>query len=314
MNLKKPKFWDQKKPNTLAYLLLPVSIILRLIKSLKIRSKFIKPKIQTICVGNIYLGGTGKTSLSIKINEMLSKKKIKSCFVKKFYSNQYDEQKLLESRGKLFTSSTRINAINLAVNEGYQVAILDDGLQDNSISYDLSFVCFNNLNWIGNGLTIPAGPLRQNINSLKSYKHVFLNGNLENLENIKRHIFEINPNINLHIGKYIPLNINEFNKDNKYLVFSGIGNHKTFVSMLKNYGINIIKDIEFPDHYKYTNYDINKILDLSNDLDYKIITTEKDYLRLDRDKIDNINFIKSELKILDEDRLISTILKKDENN
>ena len=314
MNLKKPKFWDQKKPNTLAYLLLPVSILLRLIKSLKIRSKFIKPKIQTICVGNIYLGGTGKTSLSIKINEMLSKKKIKSCFVKKFYSNQYDEQKLLESRGKLFTSSTRINAINLAVNEGYQVAILDDGLQDNSISYDLSFVCFNNLNWIGNGLTIPAGPLRQNINSLKSYKHVFLNGNLENLENIKRHIFEINPNINLHTGKYIPLNINEFNKDNKYLVFSGIGNHKTFVSMLKDYGINVVKDIEFPDHYKYTNYDINKIIDLSNDLDYKIITTEKDYLRLDRDKIDNINFIKSELKILDEDKLISTILKKDENN
>ena len=314
MNLNKPKFWDQKKPNTLAYLLLPVSILLRLIKSLKIRSKFTKPKIQTICVGNIYLGGTGKTSLSIKINEMLSKKKIKSCFVKKFYSNQYDEQKLLESRGKLFTSYTRINAINLAVNEGYQVAILDDGLQDNSISYDLSFVCFNNLNWIGNGLTIPAGPLRQNINSLKSYKHVFLNGNLENLENIKRHIFEINPNINLHIGKYIPLNINEFNKDNKYLVFSGIGNHKTFVSMLKNYGINVVKDIEFPDHYKYTNYDINKIIDLSNGLGYKIITTEKDYLRLDRDKIDNINFIKSELKILDEDKLISTILKKDENN
>ena len=314
MNLKKPKFWDQKKPNTLAYLLLPVSILLRLIESFKIRSKFIKPKIQTICVGNIYLGGTGKTSLSIKINEILNRKKIKSCFVKKFYSNQYDEQKLLESRGKLFTSSARINAINLAVNEGYQVAILDDGLQDNSISYDLSFVCFNNLNWIGNGLTIPAGPLRQNINSLKSYKHVFLNGNLENLENIKRHIFKINPNINLHIGKYIPLNINEFNKDNKYLVFSGIGNHKTFVSMLKNYGINVIKDIEFPDHYKYTNYDINKIIDLSNDLDYKIITTEKDYLRLDRDKIDNINFIKSELKILDEDKLISTILKKDENN
>ena len=314
MNLKKPKFWDQKKPNTLAYLLLPVSILLRLIESFKIRSKFIKPKIQTICVGNIYLGGTGKTSLSIKINEILNRKKIKSCFVKKFYSNQYDEQKLLESRGKLFTSSTRINAINLAVNEGYQVAILDDGLQDNSISYDLSFVCFNNLNWIGNGLTIPAGPLRQNINSLKSYKHVFLNGNLENLENIKRHIFKINPNINLHIGKYIPLNINEFNKDNKYLVFSGIGNHKTFVSMLKDYGINVVKDIEFPDHYKYTNYDINKIIDLSNVLGYKIITTEKDYLRLDRDKIDNINFIKSELKILDEDRLISTILKKDENN
>ena len=314
MNLKKPKFWDQKKPNTLAYLLLPVSILLRLIKSLKIRSKFIKPKIQTICVGNIYLGGTGKTSLSIKINEMLSKKKIKSCFVKKFYSNQYDEQKLLESRGKLFTSSTRINAINLAANEGYQVAILDDGLQDNSISYDLSFVCFNNLNWIGNGLTIPSGPLRENINNLKKYQNVFLNGNSENLDKIKKHIYKINSNINIHIGKYVPLNIDKFNKEKNYLAFSGIGNHETFISMLRDFRLNIIKNIEFPDHYKYTNYDINKIMKISNDLNCEIITTEKDFFRLDKKKIGKINFIKSELKILNEDKLISTILKINENN
>ena len=40
-------------------------------------------------------------------------------------------------------------------------------------------------------------------------------------------------------------------KMKKYLVFSGIGNHQTFISMIKNYGFNIIKDIEFPDHYKY---------------------------------------------------------------
>ena len=65
------------------------------------------------------------------------------------------------------------------------MAILDDGLQDNSVKYDLSFVCFNNLNWIGNGLTIPSGPLRENIKNLKNYQNVFLNGNLENLENIK---------------------------------------------------------------------------------------------------------------------------------
>jgi tetraacyldisaccharide 4'-kinase len=313
MNLKKPKFWDHKKPNILAYLLVPVSFLLKLIKLFKIKSKIKKSKIKTICVGNIYLGGTGKTSLSIKINEILSEKKIKTCFIKKYYSDQLDEQKLLESRGKLFISSKREDAINLATNEGYEIAILDDGLQDNSISYDLCFVCFNNLNWIGNGLTIPAGPLRENINNLKNYEHVFLNGNLENLDNIKKHIYKINSNINLYIGKYVPLNINEFNKDSKYLVFSGIGNHKTFVSMLKDYGINVVKDIEFPDHYKYTNYDVKKVINLSNDLGCKIITTEKDYLRLDEDKFDNINFIKSELKILDEEKLITTILNKNEN-
>ena len=314
MNLKKPKFWDQKKPNTLAYLLLPVSSLLQLLKLLKIKTKEKNSKIKTIVVGNVYLGGTGKTSLSIKINEILSERKIKTCFVKKFYSNQYDEQKLLESRGKLFTSRKRVEAINLAESKGYEVAILDDGLQDNSINYDLKFVCFNNINWIGNGLTIPAGPLRENINSLRNYKHVFLNGNLENLEEIKEYIYKINPNLNLHVGKYVPLDIKKFNKDKDYLIFSGIGNHRSFVSMIKEYKLNIIKDIEFPDHYKYTNYDISEILKLSKDLNCEIITTEKDYFRLNKENINNINFIKSELKILDEEKLISTILKINEND
>ena len=314
MNLKKPKFWDFKKPSTLAYLLLPISYLFKLIRLFKLESKIKKSKIKTICVGNIYLGGTGKTSLSIKINEILSEKKIKSCFVKKFYLTQFDEQKLLESRGKLFTSSKRIDAINIAENEGYDVAILDDGLQDSSINYDLRFVCFNNINWIGNGFTIPAGPLRESVNNLKNYKHIFLNGNLENLDNIKKHIYKINPNINLYIGKYVPLDVEKFNKDKNYLVFSGIGNHQTFISMLREYKFNVVKDIEFPDHYKYNNFDINKIQKLSDNLNCQIITTEKDYLRLDKEKIHNINFIKSELKILDEEKLISTILNKNENN
>ena len=309
MNLKKPKFWDYKKPNTLAYLLLPISYLLKIIRLFKIKSKVKKLKIRTICIGNIYLGGTGKTSLSIKIKEILSKKKIKTCFVKKFYSTQFDEQKLLESRGKLFTSPKRVDAINIAENEGYDVAILDDGLQDETINYDLRFVCFNNLNWIGNGFTIPAGPLRESINNLKNYKHVFLNGNLENLDIIKNYIYKINSNIDLHIGKYVPQNIEKFSKDINYLVFSGIGNHQTFVSMLREYKFNILKDIEFPDHYKYNKYDINKIQELSNNLNCQVLTTEKDYLRLDKDKIHNINFIRSELKILNEEKLISTILK-----
>lgn len=314
MNLRKPKFWDKKKPNILAYLLLPVSSLLQILKLFRIKTKVKNSNIKTIVVGNIYLGGTGKTSLSIKINEILSERKIKACFVKKFYLDQYDEQKLLESRGKLFTSHKRLEAINLAENEGYEVAILDDGLQDRSIKYDLKFVCFNNINWIGNGLTIPAGPLRENISSLKNYKHIFLNGNLENLDDIKEFIYKINPNLNLHVGKYVPLDIKKFNKNKNYLVFSGIGNHKSFVSMLREYKFNVIKDIEFPDHYKYTNYDINKILKLSNNLNCEIITTEKDYFRLNKEKIYNINFIKSELKILDEEKLISTIFNINENN
>ena len=309
MNLKKPKFWNLKKPNIFAYLLFPFSILIRVFAKLKRSTVYKNLKIKTICVGNIYIGGTGKTSLSIKINEILTKRKKKSCFVKKFYKNQYDEQKLLEKNGRLFLSEKRVNALKNAENENYEFAIIDDGLQDKSLNYDVRFVCFNNINWIGNGMTIPSGPLREPINALKKYQHVFLNGNLENTNSIKQELNKINPEINIHIGKYEPVNLYEFDKEENYLVFSGIGNHGTFISMLKNNKFKISKEYEYPDHYEYKNQDINKILNEASILNCKIITTEKDYLRLKNNKNNHkIKYIKSELKIIDEEKLIKSIM------
>ena len=83
MNLKKPKFWDKESPNIYAYFLYPISLTLQLFRFLKKFKKKKKVNIKTICVGNIYLGGTGKTSLSIKINQILNEKKNKILFRKK---------------------------------------------------------------------------------------------------------------------------------------------------------------------------------------------------------------------------------------
>ena len=307
MNLKKPNFWDQKTPNLFAYLLLPIALIIKIFIYFKKKPDNSKMNIKTICIGNFYIGGTGKTSLCIKINQILEKRKIKSCFIKKFYKNQSDEQKLLENNGKLFLSLTRKEAIQNAINENYEVAILDDGIQDKSITYDLSFICFNNINWIGNGMTIPAGPLREDINNLKNYDHVFLNGNLENLDEIKTQILKINSKINIHLGKYEITNLNEFQKEDDYLVFSGIGNHSTFISMLKEHGFKIKKDFEFSDHYQYSEKDLNKIISEAELLNCKIITTEKDFLRLNGNNDRKIKFIKSELNIIDEEKLIKSI-------
>ena len=307
MNLKKPSFWDQKRPNLLAYLLLPIALIIKIFSYLKKTPKNRKKNIKTICIGNFYIGGTGKTSLCIKINKILNKRKIKSCFIKKFYKDQADEQKLLGNNGKLFLSLSRSEAIQSAIDENYEVAILDDGIQDKSIIYDLSFICFNNINWIGNGMTIPAGPLREDINNLKNYDHVFLNGNLENLDEIKTQILKINSKINIHLGKYEITNLNEFQKEEDYLVFSGIGNHSTFISMLKEHGFKIKKDFEFSDHYQYSEKDLNKIISEAELLNCKIITTEKDFLRINKNDDKKIKFIKSELNIIDEEKLIKFI-------
>jgi tetraacyldisaccharide 4'-kinase len=314
MKSKKPKFWDYKKPHLYSYLLLPFSIILSLFSKITSKPKSANPAIKTICIGNIYIGGTGKTSLVIKIKEILEKKDIKICFIKKFYSDQIDEQKLLSKNGKLFTSIKRIEALNEAISQGYKIAIFDDGLQDTSIKYDLEIVCFNNLNWIGNGLTLPSGPLRENINNLRFYDNVFLNGNEEPLIDIKNKIKKINPKININQGKYVPLNIEDFNKEYNYLVFSGIGNHKTFVNMLKNNNLKIVDDLEYPDHYPYLKKDFYEIVNKAQKYNAKIITTEKDYLRLDSFDRTNVLFIKSTLEILDEKNLIQTLINLNEKN
>ena len=308
MNLKKPKFWDKQEPNFFSYILIPITIIFKIIVSLRPKKKIKIKDIKTICVGNIYLGGTGKTSLAIKIKEILTKKNIKTCFVKKFYTNQYDEQNLLESYGKLFVANERIDALNQAVKENYAVAIMDDGLQDYSINYDSSLVCFNTINWIGNGMTIPSGPLRESLNALKNYNNIFLNGVNEDTLEIEKKALKINPNINIHKSKYIPKNLNEFNINYNYLVFSGIGNHNTFISMLKEHKFKIVKDLEFSDHYNFTDRDLNKIINLAETLNCKVITTEKDYYRLDEKYYESIKFIKSELKLDDEEKLVKILL------
>ena len=314
MKLKKPKFWDYKKPSFFAYLLLPFSIIIGLIAKINSKPKYPNSKIKTICVGNIYIGGTGKTSLTIKIKEILDKNNIKACFIKKFYPNQTDEQKLLSKNGALFSNLKRITALDEAISEGFEVAIFDDGLQDSSIKYNMEIVCFNNLNWIGNGLTLPSGPLRESINNLKFYENVFLNGNEESLIAIKDQIKKINPNININSGKYTPLNISEFDKDQNYLVFSGIGNHKTFVEMLKNNKLKIVSDLEYPDHYQYSKRDFDEIIINAKKFNAHIITTEKDYLRLENFNRNEILYVKSSLDISDEKSLTNKLLKLNEKN
>ena len=299
MNLKKPKFWDYKKPNAFAYLLLPISFLIRLIKLLKKNTKIKSSKIKTICVGNIYLGGTGKTSLSIKINEILSEKKIRSCFIKKFYLNQLDEQKLLESRGKLFTSSKRGDAIILAEKNNYQFAICDDGLQDDTINYDLKFVCFNNLNWIGNGLTIPAGPLRESIKSgLSRTNLIIVIGNVTDYlnETIPDHIPIIS-------AKFTINNEHKIFKGQKIIAFAGIAYPQKFFDSLREQGAKIVKEITFPDHHIFDENDLLSLAETANKNQSILVSTQKDFVRIPKSYRTLVNTLDGEINFKNEDLL-----------
>ena len=307
MKLKKPKFWDYKKPSLLSYFLLPLTFPI-IINNFFLQSK--KPtknkyKTKKICIGNIYIGGTAKTPLTIKMYQILNKLNFRTATIKKYYTQHADEQKILAEKTKLYCLKDRNNALNKALEDNMDVVIFDDGLQDKSINYDLTFVCFNNLKMIGNGFLIPAGPMREKIESISKYDSVFINGNKNDNIYLKLLIKKHNKDIQIFESYYDPININQFDVSKQYVIFSGIGNPESFKETLTQNKINIVKEIIFPDHYNYTQVEINKIKLQAKMLNADIITTEKDYIKIDRVENNDIKFLKIELKIVNENELIS---------
>ena len=311
MKFKKPKFWDLKKPNLVSYFLLPFTLIIFLNNFfLKFKSKKKNEKIKSICVGNIYLGGTGKTPTTIAIYKILKKLNLNVSTAKKFYASQEDENLLLKNKTKFITSNTRNDILTKGIKKNQQVIIFDDGLQDKTISYDLEFVCFDAENFIGNGYLIPAGPLREKLESLNKYDAVFLKNNNSNIIDQKNLLKKYNKNIKIFDTYYEITNLNKFNLDNEFLIFSGIGNPLSFKKILINNKFKVVKEIIFPDHYNYKKKEIENIILVAKKNNYKIITTEKDLMKINNFDFKEVNFIEISLRIKNEKELIDFLRRK----
>ena len=311
MQFIKPKFWDLKKPNLLSYLLLPFTIPIRINNILlELKSKKKDQRIKTICVGNIYVGGTGKTPTTIKLYQLLNQQGYEVVTANKNYKKHLDEKIILEKKTETISSKDRQEIIDKAISMKKKILIFDDGLQDKKISYDIEFVCFDQKNWLGNGLLLPSGPLREKIKSLKKYSCVFLKKNGEDISNKIQLIKNINPNIKIFYTHFEPLNIDQFDKSEKYLIFSGIGNPNDFKSLLIKNKLNIIDEIIYPDHYMYNESDIIRIKKHANNLGAKIITTEKDYVKISHLDKEDINLLEVDLIIENEKKLTDFIKEK----
>ena len=298
MKFYKPKFWDKRGHISLfSILLLPLSLI-AIIKNYyengKIKKNFFDLK--TICVGNIYIGGTGKTPL---VNNLANqfKKKFKTLIIKKNYTSHLDEKRLLELKHKVIFEKTRELSITKAENERAEILIFDDGLQEKRINYHLKIVCFNSLKLDGNGLIIPAGPLRERLNNIKNYDVVLINGDHnKDSKNFINKITKINPKIKIFTGKYVPRNYSKLKKK-KFVLFSGIGNPHTFSDTLKSLKIKFYEYHKFPDHYNYKESDLQKLKSLAKKKNCELLTTEKDYFRIKKSFRKDINFLKVELLV-----------------
>ena len=306
MIIVKPKFWN-KKNSLISLLLIPISFILQSLivikKKFTVQNSF---KIPIICIGNIYVGGTGKTPLSIMIAQELIKHKKKPAIIRKYYPEHFDEHNLINNNlDCLFIEKKRYKAIINAEREKHNVAILDDGFQDFSIKKNLNILCFNSEQLIGNGMTLPSGPLREGMNAIKKTQIIIINGNKNEL--FEKKILNISKKVKIFYSKYLPINIEEF-KGKKLFAFAGIGNPDNFFKLLSENNLNLEKKLAFPDHYKFSKIEIQKMVEDSLKNNLELVTTEKDYFRIKGCGIKNIKYIKIKLEISGKDKFVNQIL------
>ena len=324
----------RKKPNffycndKISTLLIPLSW-LYYICFLFLRKCFFKKKRicnKTVCVGNIVVGGSGKTPICITLQNELSKYYDKICFVTKGYCRKSksdiviprqhgllfninevgDEPLLLSEYADVFVIKKR----NKAKCEDYDLAICDDGFFDNSIHKDCQIVVFDCNFFIGNGKVLPAGPLRSKLDFLKKADFVILTDINDN----------VNDNIDL-LSNYIQKDRilqaelivkSNHDKNKKYFAFSGIGENKKFFNSLAKYGIQLVDFLSFEDHKEYEEEDLEKIIKtFKNSLADCIITTSKDYLKLPNDFCvkNNVEVFEISYEIKDVDKIISFLIK-----
>ena len=307
MKLFKPKFWKSNK-NFFTVLLIPLSLITWIYIILK--KTFIqkvKFNIPVICVGNIFIGGTGKTPLSIHIARKLSENGKNPAIVRKYYKSHKDEHKMIISYyNKLILNLNRSKGIYEALEKGYDAVILDDGFQDYKIKKNLSIICFNSNQLIGNGYIFPSGPLRESLGSLRNANILIING--DRSLDFEQKILKIKKDLKIYYSNYKPLNIQEF-KNKKLLVISGIGNPENFFKILKDNQMNIQKKMVYPDHYEFTKNEMLKIIEYAKKNDFQIVMTEKDYYKIKDFSLENIKYLKVKLEIEKEEEFIKNVMK-----
>ena len=309
---------QDKKKDVLSYLLkvlltllsyiycLGVKIIIFLYRKGILRSYKTQSKI--VSVGNITLGGTGKTPIEIYlIRNIFSNNKV--CLLASGYSE--DELNLIQFNlpsVKLLSGKDRVKLTKEAerlINP--DVIIIDDGFQHWRLMRDIDIVVIDALNPFGNNHLIPRGILREPLSHLKRADIFFISkvdAATGDLTNLKERLKKLNPKALIIECRYQPLYLYEVKEDNKIeldriknkkvLAFCGIGSPLYFRYTLAKMGIKLDLLIEFMDHYQYKRPDIEEIIKKAKRYNSDcIVTTEKDWMRLNSEVI---QMIPSEIK------------------
>lgn len=279
----KTPWWFLSK-NLVTWMLVPVSWIYYLVG--RVVYVFRKKKIFTsnrtiICVGNIFAGGVGKTPIVRAIANFFDAPIVMRGYKKnKNTGGIGDEATMLSRAGLTVHVGNRKTNIKMLNNQDEKTPIImDDGLQNPTIKKDISLVVFDEGLGFGNGFLLPAGPLRQPKKVLKNMDAIIV---IKNAKPKKR--FKLPDDIPVFYAKN--QTVSPYDEDEKLIAFAGIGYPNKFFDSLKN----VVAKRAFPDHYQYTHADLEKLFLLSEKKNAKLITTEKDWVRLPIEIRDKIKF------------------------
>ena len=293
INLKYPNFWSKKNwLSSIRVFFSYIYIFLGFVRTQTTRKIRLPQKI--ICVGNITLGGSGKTQIVAWLAQKLIQKNISFVIVTKAYKSRLakvklvektdtakevgDESVMLRKYGSVIAAKKINYALPLIQQMNPEIVILDDGMQNPVLQKNLQILTIDSLNGIGNNRIFPAGPLRESLKSgLAKSDLIFMIGNNKCKDS------SLIGNISLSQKPYFAAAIKlkeNLDKDIEYIAFAGIGNPEKFYSLLLENNLKIKQYMSFGDHHNYSDEEVKKLIDLAKLNNASLITTEKDYVKL----------------------------------
>ena len=324
--LKAPKFWYLKRDSLLSNSLYPFSLLFRF--GTKIRNLVSierETNLPIICVGNIVIGGAGKTPVALKIGNMLIKSGYKPHFVSKGYGgfeknntlvNDWhspksvgDEPLLLSEIAPTWIGLDRNKSFQLAKENGADCIVMDDGFQNPTLQKDFSIVVINGDQGFGNKRVIPSGPLRESINRGLSRTNLVIT------------IGDISASVKDKIPKHIPLIAANFKikedgmmlKGQRVTAFAGIAYPEKFFNSLKLVKANIVDKITYSDHHIYNENDLLYLAEIANKNKSILVTTKKDIVRIPKNFRSLVKTIDGFIQLEDENLLLEILTNLIEN-
>lgn len=294
MTAEAPPFWWRRN-DWRAYLLYPVSAIYGAAAAGRMEmSKPPKAEMPVLCVGNLTVGGAGKTPMAIAIAKAARQMGYSPGFLSRGYGggvthprlanpetdtawHSGDEPMLLATHAPTAVAANRKAGVDLLVGEGCDFAIMDDGFQSARLSFDFALIVVDAHNGIGNGHVIPGGPLRAPLKAqLRRADAVVTVGEGNGADAVVRRAAQAGKP--LYAANTRIINARKF-AGRRFLAFAGIGHPKKFFDTLRSTGAEIVTTREFGDHHAYSDREIADLTSLAAADHLDLVTTEKDAAR-----------------------------------